>query len=55
MPVVQIMAVVGSAVPSVLRDQGFLVCWFLVHNGERISGPFTSRQDAQAQMQRCLV
>ncbi|MFK4133032.1 hypothetical protein ACI2KR_12230 [Pseudomonas luteola] len=50
MPIVQIMSVVGSAVPAALREAGFIVCWYLVRNGERISGPFTTRQEAQVQM-----
>lgn len=45
---VQIMSVVGSAVPAPLREHGLLACWYLVQNGEPISGPFTSLPAAQA-------
>jgi hypothetical protein len=50
MPIIQIMSVVGSAVPAALREAGFIVCWYLVQNGERISGPFTTRHAAQVEM-----
>ncbi|MFC6339958.1 hypothetical protein [Pseudomonas karstica] len=51
MPTVQIMSVIGSAVPAPLREQGLLACWYLVRNGEPISGPLTSLPDAQKQLQ----
>lgn len=44
---VQIMSVVGSAVPRELRQQGLLACWYLMCNGEAITGPLTSRASAQ--------
>ncbi|MDH0647844.1 hypothetical protein N5D48_15065 [Pseudomonas sp. GD03858] len=47
MATVQIMSVVGSAVPRELRLQGLLACWYLMRNGETISGPLTSRASAQ--------
>lgn len=34
MATIQIMSVIGSAVPSTLRKQGLLACWYLVRNGE---------------------
>jgi hypothetical protein len=40
---IQIMSVIGSAVPASLRAQGQLACWYLVRNGEAISGPLTTR------------
>jgi hypothetical protein len=52
---VQIMSVVGSAVPAQLREQGLLACWYLVHNGEPVSGPLASLPDAQAMSQRLLT
>jgi hypothetical protein len=52
---VQIMSVVGSAVPAQLRERGLLACWYLVHNGEPVSGPLASRPDAQAMSQRLLT
>lgn len=49
---VQIMSVVGSAVPAPLRALGLLACWYLVQDGEAISGPFTSLNAAKALSQR---
>lgn len=48
MNTLKIMSVVGSAVPQALRAQGLLACWYLVHNGEPVSGPFASLTAAQA-------
>jgi hypothetical protein len=45
---IQIMSVIGSAVPAPLRALGLLACWYLVQDGEQISGPLTSLPDAQA-------
>ncbi|MNT69924.1 hypothetical protein D3C72_2082720 [compost metagenome] len=42
------MSVIGSAVPTSLRELGLLACWYLVRNGEAISGPLTSLPAAQA-------
>jgi hypothetical protein len=39
MPKVQIMSVVGSAVPAPLRERGLLACWYLVQDGVTVSGP----------------
>ena len=49
---VQIMSVIGSAGPAPLRALGLLACWYLVQDGEQISGPLTSLPDAQALSQR---
>ncbi|MFY0729739.1 hypothetical protein [Pseudomonas sp. NFX15] len=49
---VQIMSVIGSAVPAQLRQLGMLACWYLVQDGEQISGPLTSLPAAQALSQR---
>ncbi|MGY2262682.1 hypothetical protein HNO86_27460 [Pseudomonas sp. C1C7] len=49
---VQIMSVVGSAVPATLRASGLLACWYLVLDGEQVSGPLTSLPAAQAMSQR---
>ncbi len=51
---IQIMSVVGSAVPSSLRQQGLLACWYLLCNGETISGPLTSRRSAETLADRLL-
>ncbi|QBF27494.1 hypothetical protein EXN22_18055 [Pseudomonas tructae] len=45
---INIMSVIGSAVPTSLRELGLLACWYLVRNGEAISGPLTSLPAAQA-------
>ncbi|CRI56945.1 hypothetical protein [Pseudomonas sp. CCOS 191] len=51
---IQIMSVVGSAVPSSLRQQGLLACWYLLRDGEAISGPLTSRSSAETLAGRLL-
>ncbi|UPF06441.1 hypothetical protein MXB02_12740 [Pseudomonas mosselii] len=51
---IQIMSVVGSAVPGSLRQQGLLACWYLLRNGETISGPLTSRRAAETLADRLL-
>ena len=52
---VQIMSVIGSAVPAPLRALGLLACWYLVQDGEPISGPLTSLNDAKALSQRLVT
>jgi hypothetical protein len=52
MPKVQVMSVVGSAVPAPLRERGLLACWYLVQDGVTVSGPLTSLPAAQAMSQR---
>lgn len=49
---VQIMSVVGSAVPASLREMGLLACWYLMRDGEPVSGPLTSLPAAQALSQK---
>lgn len=44
---VNIMSVIGSAVPASLRESGLLACWYLVRDGEPVSGPLTSLLAAQ--------
>ncbi|QKZ05913.1 hypothetical protein [Pseudomonas eucalypticola] len=48
MNTVSIMSVIGSAVPANLRDLGLLACWYVVRDGEPVSGPLMSRDQAQA-------
>ncbi|NWB92622.1 hypothetical protein [Pseudomonas agarici] len=55
MPKVQIMSVIGSAVPASLRELGLLACWYLVRDGVAISGPFTSLSVAKALSERMDV
>ncbi|MGY2256528.1 hypothetical protein [Pseudomonas reactans] len=50
MPTIQIMSVIGSAVPAPLRKLGLLACWYLVRDGEAISGPFKSSREAAASL-----
>ncbi|MCI3945399.1 hypothetical protein BW686_05000 [Pseudomonas syringae] len=55
---VHIMSVVGSAVPAPLRAQGLLACWYLIQDGEPVSGPLASLPVAEAlyrQMQPRLL
>jgi hypothetical protein len=52
---VQIMSVIGSAVPASLRELGLLACWYLIQDGVPISGPFTSRLAAQALSQSMSI
>jgi hypothetical protein len=49
---VQIMSVVGSAVPAQLRERGLLACWYVMQNGEPVSGPLLSLPAAQALSQQ---
>lgn len=49
---VHIMSVVGSAVPAQLRERGLLACWYLVQDGEPVTGPFTSLPAARAQSEK---
>ena len=51
---VQIMSVIGSAVPASLRASGLLACWYLARDGEPISGPLTSLASAQALSQKIV-
>ncbi|MBM3108015.1 hypothetical protein H8F21_27205 [Pseudomonas sp. P66] len=44
---INIMSVIGSAVPASLRNLGLLACWYLVRDGEQVSGPLTSLTAAQ--------
>ncbi|MEK1904473.1 MAG: hypothetical protein AAAB13_01720 [Pseudomonas sp.] len=48
MPQIDIMSLVGSAVPATLRADGHLACWYVLADGERCAGPFTSRASAVA-------
>lgn len=52
MATIQIMSVVGTAVPQALREQGLLACWYLMNDGEPVSGPLASRATAQAMAER---
>ncbi|MFZ6048507.1 hypothetical protein ACFW0H_20555 [Pseudomonas sp. CR3202] len=45
---VDVMSLVGTAVPESLRTDGHMACWFVVVDGVMRSGPFTSREAAGA-------
>lgn len=45
---VDVMSLVGSAVPETLRADGYIACWFVVVDGVMRAGPFTSRDAAGA-------
>ncbi|MCY1452769.1 hypothetical protein D9M71_697160 [compost metagenome] len=45
---ISIMSVIGSAVPASLRKLGLLACWYVVRDGEPLSGPLTSLTAAQS-------
>ncbi|MBD2836452.1 hypothetical protein ID144_05305 [Pseudomonas sp. JM0905a] len=45
---VDVMSLVGTAVPESLRTEGHMACWFVVVDGVKRSGPFTSREAAGA-------
>lgn len=45
---VDVMSLVGTAVPEALRAAGHMACWFVVVDGVMRSGPFTSREVAGA-------
>lgn len=47
MNTISIMSVIGSAVPANLRDLGLLACWYVVKDGEALSGPLMSLDQAQ--------
>lgn len=42
MPTLKIMSVIGSAVPEALRSMGLLACWYVVRDGQPVSGPLLS-------------
>lgn len=42
-----IMSVVGSAVPRSFRARGLLACWYLMLDGEPVSGPLDSLDAAR--------
>ncbi len=55
MPHIDIMSMIGSAVPEVLRTSGHLACWYVMVNGEQHLGPFVSpdlARDAKRYVER---
>ncbi|WP_252272724.1 hypothetical protein [Pseudomonas subflava] len=47
MPRLDIMSMIGSAVPEPLRTSGHLACWYVLVDGEQRFGPFVSPDLAQ--------
>ena len=45
---IDVVSLVGNAVPAVLQDNGQTACWLLLVDGQPKAGPFTSREDALA-------
>ncbi|MDG1579802.1 hypothetical protein [Pseudomonas sp. GOM6] len=57
MPRIDIMSMIGSAVPEALRSSGHLVCWYVLVDGVACSGPFVApdlAEDAKRFFQRHL-
>lgn len=48
MPHIDIVSLVGSAVPATLRADGHLACWYVLVDGVPKSGPYLSREAAVA-------
>lgn len=45
---INIMSLIGSAVPASLRGSGVLACWYVMVDGVARSGPFVSFEAATA-------
>lgn len=48
MPRIDVVSLVGSAVPAKLRSEGHIACWLLLVDGGPVAGPFSSREAALA-------
>ncbi|MFV9681562.1 hypothetical protein ACNFD4_02580 [Pseudomonas sp. NY15367] len=48
MPRIDVVSLVGSAVPAELRADGYMACWLLMVDGQPKAGPFASREAALA-------
>ncbi len=48
MPRIDVVSLVGSAVPAELRADGHMACWLLMVDGQPKAGPFASRETALA-------
>lgn len=42
MPHIDIMSMIGSAVPEPLRSSGHLACWYVMVDGVQRLGPYVS-------------
>ena len=45
---IDVVSLVGSAVPAELRSDGHMACWLVMVNGQPKAGPFASREAALA-------
>ena len=57
MPRIDIMSMIGSAVPAPLRSSGHLACWYVMVDGEQHLGPYVSpdlARDAKRYVERQL-
>ncbi|HBZ93686.1 MAG TPA: hypothetical protein DEO91_08250 [Pseudomonas sp.] len=45
---IDVVSLVGSAVPAALRSDGHMACWLLMVDGQPKAGPFASREAALA-------
>lgn len=45
---VDVVSLIGTAVPESLRSEGHMACWFVAVDGVMRSGPFVSRDAAGA-------
>lgn len=48
MPRIDVVSLVGSAVPAELKSSGHMACWLLLVDGQPKTGPFSSREAALA-------
>lgn len=48
MPRIDVVSLVGSAVPAELKSDGHMACWLLLVDGKPKAGPFSSREAALA-------
>lgn len=57
MPRIDILSMIGTAVPEVLRSSGHLACWYVMVNGEQRLGPYVSSElahDAKRYVERLM-
>lgn len=45
---IDVVSLVGSAVPAELRSDGHMACWLVMVDGQPKAGPFASREAALA-------
>ncbi|MBD9426728.1 hypothetical protein IB232_15435 [Pseudomonas sp. PDM15] len=57
MPRIDIMSMIGSAVPAPLRSSGHLACWYVMVDGQQHLGPYVSpdlARDSKRHVERQL-